>query len=62
MTKLYIVYGSETKLLEKLFLKKDVFYIRIYNKKEPKYLKNSVNVNSVEKFKFEFKKIFDQKN
>jgi 3-oxoacyl-[acyl-carrier protein] reductase len=51
---LYIVFGSETKLLRDLFLKKECFFIRIYNKRVPKPLSNSIDVNGFESFKKEF--------
>ena len=58
MKDLYIVFGSETKLLKKLFKKENVFFIRIYNKRIPLKLSNSIDVNSFENFKSEFEIIF----
>ena len=51
---LYVVFGSETKLLRELFIKKDCFFIRIYNKRVPEPHSNSIDVNSFEFFKKEF--------
>mgnify|MGYP002849658651 CR=1 FL=1 len=62
MTDLFVVYGSETKLLNNIFLKKNVFFIRIYNKSKPSPLKNAVDVNNFKDFKIEFKNIFKKKN
>jgi NADP-dependent 3-hydroxy acid dehydrogenase YdfG len=58
MKDLYIVFGSETKLLKELFLKSNVFFIRIYNNRVPSKLSNAVDVNSFENFKSEFENIF----
>ena len=57
MKDLYIVFGSETKLLKKLFFKDNVSFLRIYNKRIPSKLSNSIEVNSFEKFKLEFENI-----
>jgi 3-oxoacyl-[acyl-carrier protein] reductase len=57
MKDLYIVFGSETKLLKKLFFKDNVSFLRIYNKRIPSKLSNSIDVNSFEKFKLEFDNI-----
>ena len=57
MKDLYIVFGSETKLLKKLFFKDNVSFLRIYNKRIPSKLSNSIDVNSFEKFKLEFENI-----
>jgi len=46
-------------LLKKIFLKKDVSFIRIYNKRVPKKMSSSVDVNSFENFKLEFENIFN---
>ena len=61
MKDLYIVFGSETKLLKNLFTKKDVFFIRIYNNRVPSKLSNSIDINSFENFKLEFE-VFIEKN
>ena len=61
MKDLYIVFGSETTLLKELFLKENVFFIRIFNKKRPSKLSNSVDVNSFEEFKIEFEKFFNKR-
>lgn len=58
MKDLYIVFGSETKLLKDLFQKENVFFIRIFNKSIPTKSSNCIDVNSFEKFKDEFEKIF----
>ena len=52
MKDLYIVFGSETKLLKNLFLKENVSFIRIYNNRIPSELPNSIDVNSFENFNF----------
>ena len=57
MKDLFIVFGSETKLLKKLFFKDNVSFLRIYNKRIPSKLSNSIDVNSFEKFKLEFENI-----
>lgn len=57
MKDLYIVFGSETKLLKKLFFKENVSFIRIYNNRIPSKLSNSIDVNSFENFKLEFENI-----
>lgn len=59
MKNLYIVFGSETKLLKPLFNRKNVSFIRIYNNTIPSKLSNSIDVNSFEKFKLEFEKAFN---
>ena len=59
MDDLYIVYGSESKLLKKIFFKKKVFFIRIFNKKKPLYLSNSYDFNSYDQFIKNFEKIFN---
>jgi 3-oxoacyl-[acyl-carrier protein] reductase len=58
MKDLYIVFGSETKLLKNLFLKENVSFIRIYNNRIPSELPNSIDVNSFENFKKEFEIFF----
>lgn len=58
MRDLYIVFGSETKLLKDLFFKENVSFIRIYNNRIPSELPNSIDVNSFEKFKIEFENFF----
>ncbi len=57
MNKLYIVYGSETKLLENFYSNKDDFFIKIYNNRVPRSQKNSIDVNNFNDFKIEFEKI-----
>lgn len=47
---LFVVYGSETKLLKPLFDFEDSYFIRIYNKTLPEKLDNASDVNSFEKF------------
>jgi len=59
MKDLYIVFGSETKLLKPLFNKENVSFIRIYNNKIPLKLSNSIDVNSFKQFKLEFEKAFN---
>ena len=59
MKDLYIVFGSETKLLKNLFLKENVSFIRIYNNRIPSKSSNSIDVNSFENFKSEFEKAFN---
>lgn len=60
MVNLYIVYGSETELLEDIFTFEDSYFIRIYNKRVPKSLKNSSDVNGFEEFKEVFDKVFKE--
>ena len=62
MKDLYIVFGSETKLLKELFEREGVFFIRIYNNRVPSPLENAIDVNSVDAFKVEFEKYFESKN
>lgn len=57
MVNLYIVYGSETELLQKVFEFDDAYFIRIYNKRIPATLDNAVDVNDFD----QFKKVFDEK-
>tara|TARA_Y200000002_G_C22624111_1_gene639504 strand:+ start:418 stop:1098 length:681 start_codon:yes stop_codon:yes gene_type:complete len=57
MKNLYIVYGSETKLLKGLFEFEDSYFIRIYNKNKPNYLHNASDVNGFEEFKATFNEI-----
>lgn len=59
MNNLYIVFGSETKLLEPIFKKENVSFIRIYNNRIPTKLPNSIDVNSFDQFKLEFEKAFN---
>lgn len=54
MTDLYIVFGSETKLLKEIFSKENVFFIRIYNRQVPVELPNAIDVSSFESFKSAF--------
>jgi len=61
MKDLYIVFGSETKLLKELFEREGVFFIRIYNNRVPSPLENAIDVNSVDAFKVEFEKYFESK-
>ena len=62
---LYIVFGSETKLLKKLFLRKDTFFIRIFNTTHPSPQNNCADVNSFDLFEKKFielqKKILPKK-
>lgn len=58
MKNLFVVYGSETKLLDGLLDFKDSYFIRIFNKRVPKKTNNACNANSFD----EFKKLFKQKN
>jgi 3-oxoacyl-[acyl-carrier protein] reductase len=60
MVNLYIVYGSETKLLTELFSFDDAFFIRIYNSAIPEKLENAVDVNSFDQFKDVFEKKFKE--
>lgn len=41
---LYIIYGSESSLIQPLYLQHD-FYIRIYNQTKPSNLKNSLDIH-----------------
>lgn len=54
MKNLFIVYGSETKLLRGLFKFDDSHFVRIYNKNKPNYLENASDVSSFEEFKVIF--------
>jgi len=54
---LYVVYGSESELLEDIFLFKNSYFVRIYNNRIPKKLKNATDVNNLD----DFKKIFTKK-
>ena len=56
VTDLYIIYGSESKLLKKLYEKKNVFFFRIYNNRQPTPKENAVDVDSFPKFEKKFKK------
>jgi len=60
MKDLYIVFGSETKLLKNLFAKKNAFFLRIYNNRVPAPMENSIDVNSFENFKLEFETLFEK--
>ncbi len=57
MVNLYVVFGSETELLEGVFKFEDSYFIRIYNNRVPKALSNAADVNNFE----DFKKVFDEK-
>ena len=57
MINLYVVYGSESELLEGIYSNPDSHFIRIYNKRLPKSMINASDVSSVE----QFKKVFDDK-
>ncbi|OFW79991.1 MAG: hypothetical protein A2887_06725 [Alphaproteobacteria bacterium RIFCSPLOWO2_01_FULL_40_26] len=57
MVNLYVIYGSESELLEDIFSFENSYFIRIYNKRVPKELVNSSDVNNFE----QFKKVFDEK-
>ena len=57
MTDLYIIYGSESKLLQKIYEKKNVFFIRIYRNRIPMPMENALDVNSFDAFKEKFEKI-----
>lgn len=57
MVNLYVIYGSETELLEGVFKFEESHFIRIYNKRIPKELPNASDVNDFESFK----KVFDAK-
>ncbi len=57
MVNLYVVYGSESELLEDIFAFEDSYFIRIYNNRLPKKLKNAADVNNFE----HFQKVFDDK-
>lgn len=57
MVNLYVVYGSETELLEDLFAAEDSYFIRIYNNRVPQKMENAADVNDFEKFKT----VFDEK-
>ena len=61
MTDIYIIYGSETKLLKNIYSKKNAFFIRIYNQKKPSYLTNSFDTNSYEIFCLKFEEIIKLK-
>ena len=54
---LYVVYGSETELLQGVFDFEDSYFIRIYNNRVPKKMDNASDVNTFE----DFKKTFDEK-
>jgi len=54
---LYIVFGSETKLLKKLFSRRDTFFIRIFNTTHPSPQNNCVDVNSFDLFEEKFIKL-----
>ncbi len=57
MVNLYVVYGSETKLLKNLFDFDNSFFIRVYHSRVPAKIDNAVDVNDFEQFKI----IFDEK-
>lgn len=58
MKDLFIVFGSESELLKDLYKRENTFFIRIYNKRIPSPMQNSVEVNSFENFKLEFESLF----
>ena len=60
MTDLYIVFGSETKLLKEIFSKPDSFFIRIYNRQVPVQMSNAIDVSSFDSFKLVFEKILQE--
>ena len=57
MLDLYIIYGSESKLLQKIYEKKNVLFIRIYRNRIPIPMDNALDVNSFDTFRDEFKKL-----
>ena len=60
MKDLYIVFGSESELLKDLYKRDNTFFIRIYNKRVPVPMQNSIDVNSLENFKLEFESLFEK--
>ena len=58
---LFIVYGSETALLKKLFNFENSYFLRIYNKKAPEKLKNAIDLNNFEDFKISFNNLINEK-
>ena len=48
------MYGSESKLLSKMYEKKNVQFIRIYKTRKPKPLENAIDVNTIMNFEKEF--------
>ena len=57
MKDLFVVYGSETKLLSGLYDIDDAFFIKIYKNRVPEKSDNSINVNSLE----DFEKVFERR-
>ena len=55
MKNLFIVYGSETKLLNGILNIKNSYFIRIYHERVPEIIKNACSVNNFEDFKIIFK-------
>ncbi len=62
MKNLYIIYGSQTKILDKIYKKKNAFFIRISNKKTPLPLKNAVDVRDFLDFKIKFEECLKNLN
>ena len=54
MIDLYVIYGSESKLLKKVYQKKNIFFIRIYKNRKPAPKKNAIDVNSFPDFEKKF--------
>jgi NADP-dependent 3-hydroxy acid dehydrogenase YdfG len=48
---LYIIYGSETSLLEPLYEKEDAAFIRIFNKNKLRKTKNSIFIKNISELK-----------
>ena len=59
---LYILYGSETKLLNGILDIEDSFFIRIYNQRVPAECNNAVDVNDYDAFTERFVEIIAAKN
>ena len=61
MNNLFIVYGSETKLLSDFYKNENDFFIKIYNNRIPKKQFNSIDVNNFNDFKESFTSLFLEK-
>lgn len=57
---LYIVYGSESVLLNEFYKKISGKVIRIYNNKIPNFQKNFIDIKINDNIEFELKKIFEK--
>tara|TARA_Y100001970_G_C14250975_1_gene871861 strand:- start:843 stop:1523 length:681 start_codon:yes stop_codon:yes gene_type:complete len=55
MKHLFVVYGSETKLLKGIFNFDDSYFLRIFNSNTPKKQDNALDLNSIDDFKSVFK-------